>query len=128
MLVCYVSGHGFGHAVRVAEVVRALWRLRPDLPVHFRTASPAWLLQLNLDRPFTHSSCRLDIGVVQDDSLTLEPLATLRAYAELAAARAGLIAAELAALRPLRPSAILADIPALAFDVATQLGIPGIAM
>jgi len=128
MLVCYVSGHGFGHAVRVMEVVRAIWSIRPDVPVAFRTPIDRWLFEFNLDGPFVHDLCRLDLGALQADSLSVDPEATLRTYAALAARKEALIAAEVDALAPCRPSLILADIPALAFDVATRLGVPGVAL
>jgi hypothetical protein len=128
MLVCYVSGHGFGHAVRVTEVVRALWRRRPDLPVMFRTTIPRWLFEFNLDHPFRHCASRLDVGAVQGDSLNVDAAATLRAYAELAEGAEPLVAREAEALRSYRPALILADIPALALDVAACLGIEALAL
>ena len=33
MLVVYVSGHGFGHATRVGEVLRVLREREPKLPI-----------------------------------------------------------------------------------------------
>lgn len=128
MLVCYVSGHGFGHAVRTMEVVRALWRRRPDLHVQFRTSLPEWLLRFNLDGPFSVVSVHTDIGAVQDDSLTVRPAATLEAYREFSIGLPALIQREVAALRALQPQLVLADIPAVAFDVAAALDIPALAI
>lgn len=127
-VVCYVSGHGFGHAVRVMEVVNALWHRRPDVHVAIRTPAPTWFFDINLDGPFTLTPCQLDTGAVQRDSLHVDPEASLQAYAALARGKARLVAAEVAALAPARPALVLADIPALAFDVAARLGIPGVAM
>jgi hypothetical protein len=127
-LVCYVSGHGFGHAVRIIEVLRALQLQRPEVAVVFRTAVPRWFIDANLQPPCTYASCRLDVGAVQADSLHVDPEATLRAYAEIVAHKEQLVAAECAALAALRPAAVLADIPALAFEVAARLGVTSIAL
>jgi hypothetical protein len=127
-IICYVSGHGFGHAARVCEVLRVLRARRPDLAVVIRSPLGRWFFDFNLDGPFTHGECRLDVGVVQADSLTVDLEATRRAYAAIDSRAAALVDAELAAVAPLHPALIFADIPALAFDVAARLGVPGVAM
>lgn len=127
-LVCYISGHGLGHAARAMEVLNALWQRQPDLDVLIRTPAPRWFFDFNLDRTCTLTPCRLDIGVVQRDSLHVDPEASLRAYAHLAARKEQLIAAEVASLAPTLPALVLADIPALALDVAARLRIPSVAL
>jgi hypothetical protein len=127
-LVCYISGHGFGHAVRVLEVLRAFRRRRPECALHIRTTVPRWFIESGLGGAFTHTAVRLDVGAVQRDSLSLDPQATLHAYAALTAHTRELIAAEVGALAPLRPALVFADIPALAFDIARQLDVPSVAM
>ena len=127
-LLCYISGHGFGHAVRVMEVLRALWTRQADLVMAIRTAVPRWFFELGLGGPFSHAPCTLDIGAVQRDSLSVDPEATLRAYAEIVARREALIANEVNAARAVCPALVFADIPALAFDIAARLGVPGVAM
>ncbi len=125
-LLCYVSGHGFGHAVRVMEVLRALWAQRPDVRVAIRTSVPSWFF--DLPGPFTHAVSQLDVGAVQDDSLTVNIEATLRAYAEIVQRKEPLISNEVAAAAALRPTLVFADIPALAFDIAARLGVAGVGM
>jgi len=110
------------------EVLRALWQRQPDLRVQLRSTVPRWLLDANLDGPFVHGFCGLDVGAVQADSLSVDVDATLQAYAEIDARKEELIAAESVALAPHRPACILADIPALAFDIAHRIGVPGIAL
>lgn len=127
-VVCYISGHGFGHAVRMMEVLRALWTRRPDLAVAIRTPAPRWLFDIGLHGPFAYGNCRLDIGAVQCDSLSIDEEATLRAYAEITARTGELVGDEVDAIGNLRPALIFADIPALAFDIATRLGVPSVAM
>lgn len=127
-LLVYVSGHGFGHAVRVCTVLRAFRRLRPDVPLVLRTPVPLWFLRAELGEPFASAAVALDVGVVQHDSLSLDPEATLVAATAFLARAPEVVAAEVAAVAHLRPAAVLADIPALAFDVAAELDVPGIGM
>jgi len=128
LILSYVSGHGFGHAARVCEVLRALRGRLPDLDYAIRSPLARWFFDFNLGLEFAYAPARLDVGVVQTDSLSPDLPATQRAYAALDAGAARLIAAEVSAVAPLRPALVLADIPALAFDVAEQLGVPGVAM
>jgi hypothetical protein len=125
-LLCYISGHGFGHAVRVMEVLRALWARRPDVHVAIRTPVPRWFFDLS--GPFTHSFSQLDIGAVQADSLSVDVEGSVRAYAAIAARSEELISDEIRAVAPQRPGLVLADIPALAFDVAERLDVAAVGM
>lgn len=127
-LACYVSGHGFGHAVRVIEVLRALRARAPTVHVAIRTPVPCWFFELGLGGDFAWETASLDVGAVQSDSLNLDPEATLRAYADIIARKRALIGTELTAMATLQPQLIVADIPGLAFDVAAQLGVPAVAM
>ncbi|MFN8643167.1 MAG: hypothetical protein U0802_16475 [Candidatus Binatia bacterium] len=127
-IVCYVSGHGFGHASRVCEVLRALRRRRPEVPIAIRSPLPRWFFDLSLGGPRDHAACQLDVGVVQADSLAVDIAATAAAYAAIEARRESLIATEVAALAAWRPALLFADIPSLAFEVAAALAIPGVGM
>ena len=127
-IVCYVSGHGFGHASRVCEVLRALRARRPDVAIAVRSPLPRWFFDHSLGGDFAHAECRLDVGAVQADSLAVDIDATAAAYAAIEARRDELIAAEVRALDGQRPRVLLADIPALAFDIAAALAIPGVGM
>ncbi len=127
-LVCYVSGHGYGHASRVTEVLNTLHAHRPGVFVDIRTSVPRWFFEFNASFPFTYTSSRLDVGAVQRDSLSVDPEATLRAYAAIAARAEELLSAELRTLGAAPPSFVLADIPALAVEVAKRLGVPAVAM
>src|SRR2546423_15703426 len=42
-IILYVSGHGFGHAVRCAMLCRALLAATPGLTIGVRTTAPAWI-------------------------------------------------------------------------------------
>jgi len=47
-VVAYVSGHGFGHAARVCEVLRALRARRPGTTVAVRSPLARWFFAFNL--------------------------------------------------------------------------------
>lgn len=121
----YISGHGFGHSTRVIEVAR---NLPDDVRVIFRTSAPQWLYQCYFDRPLEFSSVNLDVGVVQDDSLTLNPEKTLHAYATLLNEAPALIDRECRFVQQENVSVIVGDIPPLAFAIARQAGVPSLAM
>jgi hypothetical protein len=124
MLAVYVSGHGFGHAVRVAVVLRALLALRPDLRVEVNTTAPAWLFPAEV----AYRPLRTDVGLVQRDGLEHDEAATIPLVAALLDALPALADAEAARLHAGGTRLVLGDIPALAFEVAARLGVPGIAM
>ena len=121
-IVFYVSGHGFGHAVRASEVLRALRRLAPRVSLEVRTAAPAWIFP-----PEVRVRERgIDVGVAQRDSLHVEPRVTLGHYAELMRSEPELLAGEVADLRDGGVRLIAADIPSAAFAIARRLGVPGV--
>jgi L-arabinokinase len=128
VLVAYVSGHGYGHLVRLAEVLR-VWRARrPDLPLTVVGAVPERLLRREIPGPFTHRAEACDVGLVQRDALEIDEAATARRCAELDAAWDARAEAEAAFLRRQGARLVLADIPALAFEGAVRAGIPAIGM
>src|SRR5436190_9174529 len=99
MLVVYVSGHGFGHSVRVAAVLRALLALRPNLPIEVVTTAPAWLFPPEA----RYHLLQTDVGLVQRDGLEHDEPATIPRVAALLDALPALADAE--AARP-RGSAV----------------------
>jgi UDP:flavonoid glycosyltransferase YjiC (YdhE family) len=125
-IVFYVSGHGFGHAVRCAEVLRAILAREPGARIHVRTSAPAWLFPA-ADR-LRVSEASLDVGVVQAHSLTLDPEATLRAMAAILDGAEALVDAEVGFLREVRARVVVGDIPPPAFEAARRAGVPGIAI
>ncbi|HYU21323.1 MAG TPA: hypothetical protein VEQ11_21775 [Chloroflexota bacterium] len=123
--VCfYVSGHGFGHAVRDAELLRTLLRLAPELRLEVRTPAPSWIFPPGV-RVLERS---LDVGVVQPDSLRVEPAQTLARYAEFRGSEEELVAAESAELSAGGVRLVVADAPSAAFAVAARAGLPSIGL
>jgi UDP:flavonoid glycosyltransferase YjiC (YdhE family) len=125
-IAAYVTGHGFGHATRMAAIVGALVERVPDLQVTLVSTAPEWLFRLNLAGPFSYRARALDVGVVQQDSIRLDAKATLDAYAALLTGQAATVEEEAAALRRARVDLVIADIPAAAFPIARRAGVPGV--
>jgi L-arabinokinase len=128
-LAFYVSGHGLGHASRDIEVINAVARLDPALPIHVRTAAPRWIFERTLRAArATVTECACDTGVVQRSSLYLDVDASLDRAAAFHAtldARAA-VEAELLGRRGVR--FVVADVPPLGFEAAHRAALPSAAL
>jgi len=124
--VFYISSHGFGHAVRQIEVINACLARYPGLRVLVRSDAPAGLFTDALTCPCPVVPGETDTGVVQVDSLRVDPAASIarawdfhRTLDERAEAEARWLRAQGATL-------VAADMPALAFAAAAVAGIPAV--
>ena len=125
-IVFYVSAHGFGHAVRTSEVMRAILASLPDAEIHVRSRAPAWLFPAEVRGRITEIS--LDVGVVQQNSLTLDTAATLARMEDILRDSGALLRAEVEFLRDIRCDIVVGDIPPLAFEAARRAGVPSVAI
>jgi hypothetical protein len=128
VIAFYISGHGFGHASRDVEVLNALGRLAPDVPVAVRTSAPRWLFDLTLTRDVDFHEGECDTGIVQIDSLRLDAAATVARAIEFHCTLEARAAEEATWLRSRRARLVVADIPPLACVAAQVAGVPVIAM
>jgi len=120
-ILCYASGHGYGHSVRLAALLREL-----DAEVLIRTAAPAFLFDELPRARVEPGPC--DIGLVQRDSLRFDLDRTLARWTEWIETWDGRVEAELELLRRFEPTLVLGDIPPLAFAVAERAGLPSVAL
>jgi hypothetical protein len=128
MIVAYVSGHGFGHATRVAEVLRRVRELSPEWPITVVSSAPEALFREAISGGFIHRSLECDVGLVQRDALVIDEAATAQAWKIFAADFADLVDHEWRWLRHSGARVVLGDIPPLAFQVAHETGVPSIAL
>jgi hypothetical protein len=128
VIVFYISGHGFGHASRDIEVINALGRLAPDIPVAVRTSAPKWLFDLTLTRPVDFHTRECDTGVVQIDSLSLDEAATVARASEFHQHLEGLSDEEARWLRSVGARLVVGDIPPLACAAGKAASLPVIAL
>jgi L-arabinokinase len=122
----YISGHGFGHASRQIAIINALARRRPDAAIFLRTAVARWLLDRTITPRFELDDRPCDTGVVQIDSLRLDPAATIAQAHEFHRTLDARAAAEAALLRARDVRLVVADAPALGCAAAAGAGIPSV--
>jgi L-arabinokinase len=126
-IVYYITGHGYGHAVRSSLVIRELKRLRPELSIYIRTTAPVWLFDGAEERgEYFHAA--LDVGVVQSDSLEMNLEATAGACRRLHDGIDDVIARERAFIGERRVKLVVGDIPPLAFEIAARSSLPSVAI
>jgi L-arabinokinase len=128
VLVAYVSGHGFGHATRLLEVLREVRARRPDLPVTVVGVMPPSLVHAALAPPVTVRPVACDAGLAQHDALLVDEPGSAERCAAFDATWEARRDAEVAFLRAAGARAVVGDIPALAFDAAAEAGLPSLAL
>ncbi len=128
-ILYYISGHGYGHAVRAIEVMRALARQNPGLFFHIRSDAAPWLFAMNLDRErYALHPVRLDIGAVQKTSFHIDKKRTCDALRALYDSRREQVEKEVVFARQVGARLVVSDIVPLAFDVAEAAGLPSLAV
>lgn len=129
VLVFYVSGHGYGHAVRAASVIRALWASGFDGTIHVRSAAapPIFGLPPTPDVQF-HSGAAFDTPIAERTPMDIDGAASLAAAAAMLDGVPRIAAAEARFLREVRAGLVLADIPFLAGAIAAEAGLPALAI
>ncbi len=123
----YITGHGYGHAVRSCQVIWNLKERCPELTVYVRSTVPEWLFE-HPHYSVEQSSQALDVGIVQDDSLRMELEPTLEACKGLHARIPSLIEQELDFISKHNISLVVGDVPPLCYEVATRAGVPSVAI
>ena len=126
MLAAYVTGHGYGHATRTAEVLRQVRRLRPELPIRVATSAPARLFHNVIAGPLEIRHLACDVGVAQRGALVIDEAATADAWEVFERDDAQRVADEAERLRGSGARVVLGDIPPLAFAAAARAGVPSV--
>jgi L-arabinokinase len=128
MLAAYVSGHGFGHATRLFEVLRAIRARAPGLALSLTGTVPEWLVRRDVPGEVLLRPLACDVGLAQRDALRVDEPATAARCAAFDAAWDGAVAREAAFLATSGARAVLADVPALPFAAAARAGLPALAL
>jgi hypothetical protein len=127
-IVFYVSGHGFGHASRIIEVIHALLEARPDVSIAVRTSAPRRLFERTLDTSVEFFDVQCDTGMAQTDSLHVdeaESISRARAFHDRLSEKA---AGEAVYLKRSGAGLVVGDIPPLAFAAAAEAGLASVAI
>jgi hypothetical protein len=128
MLAVYVSGHGFGHATRTAEVLRVVRERAPALAIVVSTSAPGELFEDVVPGPLSLRRVECDVGLVQKDALTIDEPASADAVASFLSGWSTRVASEARWLRAAGARLVLGDIPPLAFAAAAEAGVASLAL
>ncbi len=124
-LAFFITGHGYGHGVRQAALINAL----PTTihPLIF-TSLPETFFREELGREFRYFNLEIDCGCIQPDSVHIDIEATLETYARIDESREQLIPQVAKTLVDENVSAVVGDIPPLAFAIAAYAKLPSLAI
>ena len=129
MIAVYVSGHGFGHSTRTAEVLRQVRLRDPKVPIAVvcsEKTEPLYRRAIPCDFAFRPQAC--DVGLAQRSALVIDEEGTVGAWRRFQAGYADRLAREVRSLKERGVQVVLGDIPPLAFDAAAEAGVPSIAL
>ena len=124
-ILYYITGHGYGHAVRASVICN---RLDRSHHLTMCTSIPRRFFDEELTRPFTYRATAFDCGCLQSNAVTVDIDATVDAYKLIADSNAMLLHHEVAWCKEQQVSIIIADITSFAFEVANAAGLPSVAI
>ncbi|MBV9171465.1 MAG: hypothetical protein JOZ81_15420 [Chloroflexi bacterium] len=124
-VVLAVSGHGYGHAVRSAQVAGEL--LKRGARVLLRSEAPIWLFPQGV-QPIDSPGWPIDVGVVQHHGLEFDIDATRDCWRRVGHDFDARASVEAELLRSVRADVLIADVPPLAIVAAHLAGIPSVAV
>lgn len=127
MALCYyITGHGFGHAIRTTQIIKSL---PPGLPLILKTTAPERLFREELPgRDFAYVPAEYDCGCLQSDSVTVLRRETLTRYGEIARDNAARLPDEVAFLRECGVHCVASDIASFPLLAAREAGVPSVAV
>jgi len=121
----YITGHGYGHAIRSATIAQ---NLSPDVGITFVTSVPERFFKEELTRPFNYRCERFDCGCVQHDGVTVDIAATLALYGDIARRNCLLLEREIAWYCSASIDGIVSDTVPFAFGAAKGASLPSVAV
>jgi L-arabinokinase len=128
VLAVYVSGHGFGHATRTAEVLSAVRSHVRVTPITVVSSVPERIFRGAVSDGLDYRYLQCDVGLAQRDALTIDEETTVERCREFEVGRADVVAGEAAWLHAAGARLVVGDIPPLAFEAAAAAGVPSIAI
>jgi L-arabinokinase len=128
VIVAYVSGHGYGHATRVAEVLRAVRAQERDAPLAVVTAAPERLFRDTVPGPLVFRSRECDVGLAQKGPLLIDEAETARQWRRFVDESAARVDEEARWLRGAGARLVVGDVPPLAFEAAAAAGVPAVGL
>lgn len=127
-ILFYISGHGYGHAVRTAEIARALCESLEDVSIEIRTTAPVWLFEdLIRGKKVKVNEASLDPGVVEENPLKIDAEKSVERLVSFLKTSLNIVSRETAYAFQNNVHLIVSDIPSLAGEVASRLDVPCLA-
>lgn len=123
-IVYYISGHGYGHAVRSIQIINEMLALGCDVAI--KTHAPAFLFKEGLSRPVEILAESFDIGLHQLDNIRFDLERTKKSVMELLCSAEEAIQEEQRFLIDRQVSGVVCDIPFIPLAAAGRLGVPAI--
>lgn len=124
-ILYFVSGHGFGHAVRASQVVRELSARGCHCTIV--TSAPQWIFDANLAGcDYAYRAMIVDEGVFQVDSLHNDLVQTHDRWKSFLDGAEDWIKKGMALIRETGARGIVSDVAPLAFPLARRAGLPSV--
>lgn len=120
----FITGHGYGHAVRSVQLINAL----PEVSFTVFSTIEKKYFEREIKTPFDFQYCELDCGCIQTDALETDIQATYQCYSSIENQRQKLIADCKNKLILKNIDFVISDIVPLAFTIARQLNLPSLAI
>jgi len=128
-IACYLSSHGFGHAVRSETVIVTMALEKPDWQFFIISGSPEFLFKRALQLPNVQlRSQATDFGLIQTNPRVINLTQTATELEKLLSAYPALVEREESFLRRESISALFCDIPFLPFLAGHNLSLPSAGM
>jgi hypothetical protein len=125
-ILYYISGHGYGHAVRSIQVIKALMAF--GCRVSIKTTAPAFLFDEGLSGPTEILTEGFDAGLHQIDNIRFDLDKTKENMKKILASAPGLIEKEQKFLTGEAIAGVVSDIPFIPLAAAAGLRIPSIGL
>src|SRR5438552_14798030 len=125
---CAISSHGFGHAAQVVPVLNELGRRVSGLTAILLTIVSPCFFEANLKIAWEVSSDEQDVGCVQHGPMRIDVAATWAEHRRFHEQWEDKVAAEVRAIRSVKPAFVLSDISYLAIEAAARADVPAIGL
>lgn len=122
-----ISGHGFGHLGQCAPIINRLTEHHPEIKISVRSEVPQFKLREKLGDHVTLQFAQLDIGMIQQDALSIDHEKSYQAYHRLHQDWPQRVQQEADNLAGQGIDLIVANAPYLSLAAAKLAGIPCIA-
>ncbi|KAG0380030.1 hypothetical protein BGX24_010540 [Mortierella sp. AD032] len=123
----YVSGHGFGHATRVNQIITELLKSTTDKhTIYIVSDAPEFIFQDVTVLGAKYRNAKVDAGVVQPLAYSVDRQKTIEGVKSFLSRREELLQTEMSWLAQVGADCVLADAPFLPCAAASAYGIPAI--